>query len=203
MPVRILLTGLAGGVLLFFWGFVAHEVVPLGTTDMKHLGDREDAVIATMRDQIKVPGLYAFPFWDTSLPKDQQEASRKKADEKNHSGPHGLLFVDPKGNTRTLPGYLVVEFITNVITALLAAFLLSQASGLTSFGSRVMFVALLGLIAGIAVNVPQWNWYYFPTGFTIAALVEHVVGFALVGVAAALIMKPKAAAASAPAGAPA
>ncbi len=200
MQVKILLTGLAGGVLLFFWGFVAHEVLPLGTTGMNHLGDREDSVIATMRTEIKEPGLYPFPFWDVSLTGDQREAARKKADEKTRSGPHGLLFVDPKGLDRTLPSYLVVEFITNVITSLLVAFLLSQSPGLTSFGSRVMFVAMLGLIAGIAVNIPQWNWYYFPTPFTIAAVVEHVIGFALVGVAVALIMKPKSAAST---GAPA
>ena len=54
------------------------------------------------------------------------------------------------------------------------------------------FVALVGLVAGIGVNVPQWNWYRFPTAFTSANLVEHVVGFALVGVVAALIMKPAA-----------
>jgi hypothetical protein len=47
------------------------------------------------------------------------------------------------------------------------------------------------------VNVPQWNWYRFPTAFTLAQLVEHVVGFLLVGVAAALIMKPQSAAATA------
>lgn len=202
MPVKMLLTGLAGGIVLFFWGFVAHEVLPLGTTGMKYLGNGEDRVIATMRDQIKEPGLYPFPFWDPSLPKDQHAEARKKADEKTKSGPHGLLFVDPKGSNRTLAGYLVVEFITNVFTALLAAYLLSQAPGLTRFGSRVLFVALLGLIAGVAVNIPQWNWYYFPTEFTIAAVVEHVIGFALIGVAAALIMKPKtSAAATAPTGA--
>ena len=88
------------------------------------------------------------------------------------------------------PGMLATEFATNVVTSLLAAFLLSQATSLTGFGARVGFVTLVGLAAGIAVNVPHWNWYGFPIVFTLAEILEHIVGFCLVGVIAALILKP-------------
>ena len=195
MPTKILLTGIAGGVAMFFWGFVAHAQLPLGTAGMRYLGNSEDAVIAALRDHVKEPGLYLFPFMDTSLSGKEAEAAKKVGEEKTRSGPHGLIIVDLKGTEMLTPGMLGTEFVTNVITSLLAAFLLTQATSLTSLGARVGFVALVGLVAGIAVNVPHWNWYGFPTAFTLAEMFEHVVGFCLVGVVAALILKPSAAAA--------
>ena len=95
-------------------------------------------------------------------------------------------------------GQLVTEFITNVVSSLIAAFLVSQTLGsLAPFGKRMLFLTAIGLSAGIAVNVPHWNWYGFPTAFTLAEIFEHIVGFGLVGAVVAAIMRPVASAASA------
>jgi hypothetical protein len=38
--------------------------------------------------------------------------------------------------------------------------------------------------------VPYWNWYGFPTDFTLAQIVENTVGWFLAGLVLALIVRP-------------
>jgi hypothetical protein len=40
------------------------------------------------------------------------------------------------------------------------------------------------------VNVPYWNWYEFPARFTLAEMLEHVVGFGAAGLVIAALIKP-------------
>ena len=47
-----------------------------------------------------------------------------------------------------------------------------------------MFVAVIGLIAGIAVLVPYWNWYGFPANFTVASLADQLIAFCVVAIVA-------------------
>ncbi len=51
------------------------------------------------------------------------------------------------------------------------------------------FVIVAGMLATIAANVSYWNWYGFPTSYTLAALVDMVVGYALAGLVMAWFIK--------------
>ena len=42
-------------------------------------------------------------------------------------------------------------------------------------------VAAAALFSWLSVMVPYWNWYRFPTSFTVAGLIEQVVGWLLAG----------------------
>jgi hypothetical protein len=84
--------------------------------------------------------------------------------------------------------WLSIEFATEFLEALLAVFLLSQTR-LTTFGARVGFVTLAGVLAAIATNVSYWNWYGFPAVYTAAYMFIQFVGFLCVGVVAALVLK--------------
>jgi hypothetical protein len=59
-----------------------------------------------------------------------------------------------------------------------------------SYGQRVLFVALLGLIAWLSINVSYWNWYGFPTAFVLGEGIDQVVGWLLAGLAMAKIIRP-------------
>ena len=50
----------------------------------------------------------------------------------------------------------------------------------------------LGLLAAITTNISYWNWYGFPGSYTAAYLTIEVVGYLVVGILAALIMKSSA-----------
>ena len=75
----------------------------------------------------------------------------------------------------------------------IAVLLCKAAGGISWFGGRVLFCALLGLFASLAIDVSYWNWYGFPTNYTAAALVDQVAGWGLAGVAiGAIVRKPAA-----------
>jgi hypothetical protein len=88
---------------------------------------------------------------------------------------------------------LTVEFILNIVQALIAAFLLSLAPGLTGYLSRVGFVILAGLLAGAAMSIEYWNWYGFPANYTLGMIADRFIGFLVVGLIAAAFVKPQSA----------
>jgi hypothetical protein len=83
---------------------------------------------------------------------------------------------------------LSVEFVTELIEAFLAVFLLAQTR-LTSYGARVVFVTVVGIIAAIATNVSYWNWYGFPAVYTASYIFIQFIGFLCVGLVAGLVLK--------------
>jgi hypothetical protein len=86
--------------------------------------------------------------------------------------------------------YLSIEFATEFLEAFLALFLLSLTN-LTTFGARLGFVVVAGVLAAIATNISYWNWYGFPTAYTAAYMLIQLVGFLCVGLVAGLVMKRK------------
>ena len=88
----------------------------------------------------------------------------------------------------SLPKLLTIEFATELLEAILAVFLLAQ-TGIASFGGRVGFVFVAGILAAIATNVSYWNWYGFPGVYTAAYMLIQVVGFLCIGLVAALVLK--------------
>jgi uncharacterized membrane protein len=101
------------------------------------------------------------------------------------------MVIHPNGRDASLGKRLPIEFGTNVVCALLAAILVSQLR--PGFFVRVACVTLVGLLATIMTSVPFWNWYGFPTDFTLAQMAEHVVGWFLAGIVLAAIVRPSAA----------
>jgi hypothetical protein len=182
MGKRIVLAGLLAGVALFFWGFVSHVVLPLGEVGIQNL-PQDRTVIAALKAAIPSSGLYFFPPVDAS----------QKIAEDQFNGPHGILIYHPSGASMMMTGQLVREFILNVGQALIAGYLLSLATGLTKYSARVSLVLVLGVLSGIATNVEYWNWYGFPANFTMAAMVDKVLGFLVVGLVVAAMVKPSAA----------
>ena len=83
--------------------------------------------------------------------------------------------------------FLGIEFATELLESILAVFLLAQTR-LISFGARVGFVMVAGILAAIATNVSYWNWYGFPGVYTAAYMFIQVVGFICVGIVAALVL---------------
>ena len=110
----------------------------------------------------------------------------KQAMEKAASGPSGMIMYHP---TREFAfGKLLgVEFGTEVLESILVVFLLAQTS-IASFGGRVGFVLVAGILAAIATNVSYWNWYGFPGVYISAYMLIQVVGFICVGIIAGLVL---------------
>jgi len=174
---------------MFIWSFVAHEVLPLGEMGIKMLPN-EDAVSSALQTNLgDNPGFYIFPSGGMTpgMSGKEKEAAMKKAEEQMASGAAGLLIYRPK-RIFNFPKRLGIEFATEVLESILAVFLLAQTA-IRGFGGKVGFVLVAGILAAITTNVPYVNWYGFPKDYALGYMTTQVVGFLLVGIVAALIIR--------------
>jgi hypothetical protein len=199
MAKRVVLAGILGGIVMFFWGFVYHDLLPFGLVGLQDLPNTQ-TVLSALKTNIPEAGMYFFPGF--GLPADapyaQKKAAMQKLEQNPPSGPQGLLIYSPV--TKPLSaGQLITECGTNIIQALLVAFLLAQ-TGLRRLSSRLGFATVMGVMAAMTTNVAFWNWYAFPANFIISNIAYLIVGYFLVGIVAAAMVKtgaPRAAAAAA------
>ena len=183
---RVALGGLLAGILVFSWGAFAHMVLPLGKMGV-HLIPNEEPVIGAMRDTIREPGFYFFPGMDMSRQASESEEQAWQA--KVKQGPVGVIIVRPSGGEAMSPRQLGTELATNVVSALLAAFLLTFVR--SGYWGRVLFVTLLGVFGFLTISVPYWNWYGFPVDFTAAEAIDQIAGWFLAGLVLAAIVRSR------------
>jgi hypothetical protein len=175
MTKKVLISGALAGVLLFLWGALAHTVIGVADQAFKPIPD-EAAVLSALKLRMPEPGLYFFPWMDARGGEaEQAEWARKVA-----NGPTGLVVYRPRLPEPMPPSTLALQLVADLVCGLIAAALLSTASGL-AFGGRVGFVTALGLLAWTAIDVPYWNWYGYPARYIAGTLLKQVVGFALAG----------------------
>jgi hypothetical protein len=165
-------------------------LLPLGEAGVKAIGS-EQIVLAALKDNVKEPGFYIFPAPDRTpgMSKEQQHEAERKLQEMWRTGPSGITIFHPQGIGVTFPQQLATQFGADILTMLLAAILLSWVTGTIGYAGRVLFIALLGLFPTLAVEVPLWNWYGFPTVYTLAQFTIHLVGFVVGGLAVAALVR--------------
>jgi hypothetical protein len=190
MNMRILLAGILGGIAMFVWNFIAHDLLPLGETGIHEIPN-ETAVLDAMKASIgDSHGLYFFPglgFGDNPT-REQKSEGMKHMAERLAANPSGILIYHPPGRQFAFVRALVVEFATDVLQSILVVFLLAQTS-LATFGSRLGFAFVAGVLATITTNISYWNWYGFPKRYTAAYMFTELVGFICVGIVAALVLR--------------
>jgi hypothetical protein len=188
--MRIFLAGLLGGVAMFIWVTIAHMVLPLGEAGTSEVPN-ESAVLEVLQTNISTPGLYLFPGLGLgpNPSRAQKHAAMKQMMENFEREPSGFLMFFPRGTrSMAIARWMSIEFVTELIESFLVVFLLSLTR-LTTFGSRLGFITLAGVLTAIATNVSYWNWYGFPATYTSSYMFIQIVGFACIGVVAALILK--------------
>ncbi len=186
MAKRVVIAGILGGVVIFLWGYLAHTVLGLGEVGLKELSN-EQAVVGALRASTSEPGFYFFPgvgMTTGASPEQMRAAMQKTA-----GGPYGIVIWHPSGAEYITPRRLGVQFGLNVVQALFAAILLSCATGLSSYVSRVGFVFLAGLLAALSTNIEYWNWYSFPSNYTLGYMATQIIGFLLAGFVVAGFVK--------------
>lgn len=194
MAKRIVLAGVLAGIALFAWQSVSHMVVGLGEVGIREIPN-EPFVLSAMRS-IPEPGFYFFPGMGMppNATKEQQQAAMKQWEQKYMAGPAGILIYHPHGPRPMSPKQLLAQLGGSILAGLIAGIVLSRAvRSLSSYPARLGFVVLLGLLPSVLVHFPYWNWYGFPTSYTLAVLTDLLIGFAVMGaVLAAFIKQPAA-----------
>ncbi len=190
--MKILLAGILGGIVMFIWTSIAHMLLPLGEAGISEIPN-EQSVLAAMQTNIgEKSGLYFFPGPGVGPSATRQEKNEAMKQEvaKMASGPSGLLIYN-YARPFAFGKSLTVEFATELIESILVVFLLAQTL-IGSFGGRVGFVFVAGILAAITTNVPYWNWYGFPCVYTASYMSIQIIGFFLVGIVAALVLRKSA-----------
>jgi hypothetical protein len=198
MTRRILLAGLLGGIAMFVWTSLAHMVLPLGEAGVQEIPDDRELLAAMHAKLGEASGFYMFPGF--GLPADasraQKNAAMSEYGQKLAAQPSGLLIYHPPGAKALTAGQLLTELGTEILEALLIAWLMSKAR-FEGYLARVGFALVCGLLAALATNVSYWNWYGFPVSYTLAYMTTQMVGLLVAGlVAAKLVAAPAAKAAA-------
>jgi hypothetical protein len=189
--MKIILAGILGSIAMFIWTAIAHMALPLGEAGVRQLPDEAAFINAMGMTLADHRGLYIFPGPDaaSNASGEEKKAAMQRMKDKVTKGPSGILMYHPNREF-TFGKWLTVEYLTELIEAILVVALLAQTR-LTTFGGRVIFVTTAGLLAAMATNVSYWNWYGFPKRYTAAYMFTEVVGFFLVGLVAAFVMRRK------------
>jgi hypothetical protein len=184
--MRLIIAGIVGGLVMFFWGAFSHMVLQLGDGAIKAVPN-EAAVVAAMKSNITEPGFYFAPGMENM--RNPTEEQQKAWEEKYKAGPRAVIIYQPSGAEPMTAKQLLFELGSNIVAALFVAYILSMM--VASFSKRVFIAALIGLTGWISINLSYWNFYGFPTDFTGAEGIDQTVGWLLTGIAIALIIRRK------------
>src|SRR5438105_4274887 len=145
MAKRIIMAGVLGGLAMYVWTSLAHVVLPLGAIGVSSISKNEESLLASMHATLgETHGFYIFPNGGDSI----DSAALQQYAQKIANGPSGLLVYHPSGGQALASSQLLTEFLVELIQALLVVVLLSQTR-LETFGSRVGFVTLAGVLAAL------------------------------------------------------
>jgi hypothetical protein len=185
--VRIAIAGIVGGIVMFVWGAVGHMFLGVGEYGVKPMPN-DEAVIACMKANIPDPGLYFSPAMDMSRTLSEEEQNAWMA--KYEAGPNVFLVYRPVGVTPMSTRQLGIELLSNILAALVGAFILSFVQ--PSFFKRLIVATCIGMAAWLSINVSYYDWYRFPANFVASELIEQAIGWALSGAAMAMIVRARA-----------
>lgn len=192
MPAgRTLVAGLAGGIAMFAWASIAHIVLPVSGAGIQEIAKNEPALLELMHATLgESSGFYLYPGMGVKAGAGAAErnAAMQGYDQKLAVNPSGLIIYHPPGEKALTAGQMVSEFLTELLEALLAVFLLSQTR-LSTIGARAGFVALAGVLAAMPTNLSYAIWYGFPGSYTAAYMAIQIAGFGVAGIAAALVLR--------------
>ena len=159
---------LVAGLLMFIWGFVAWVVLPMHKVDVYQFAD-ENAVIEVMQANSSQSGMYFIPGDEADLAMGKPSASVNLLKTGHHAGQGQMMLQGVIGS---------------VIMAYLMIMLLSKTSGL-GFVQKVGFVTLGGVLLGLSGSFMYWNWFSYPSGYSLMILIDSIIAWAIAGVAIA------------------
>jgi len=188
MWARILIAGIVGGVLVFFMGAFNHMALGLQGRTILDLPD-EPTVVDFVKDRELKPGLYGFP----AMPKDEKDKSKAYAETnaRYKAGPAGLLLIAPTGEDMMGPKTLGLELATDVVAALLAAWIVSLFAADVGFVRRWLAVLLMGIFAWFSLTASYGIWYRFPHDFVHDEFLCAALEWGVAGLAIAAIVRRK------------
>ena len=191
MVKQLVLGTILGGIVLFVWSFIAWTFVPWPGEPLLSFTN-DEAVVAAIKANAARSGNYLLPNEvkrTAGMTDEQYKAAQQAAMDKMSRGPiiFAAIRLEPFGS---MVKPLVIKFITQLVAAFLASFLLLQTNGL-SYAIRILFVTILGLIIFVGANVDEWNWWGFSNAYTAMQIGVTLIGWFLAAFAIAAFVRGK------------
>lgn len=170
---KLVLGAVFGAIILFVWSSLSWTVLPWHAATLKKFTNG-DAVAAAVTANAPEGGVYVNPYGEDSA-----------SQEKMKRGP--ILFIAYQNSgIPSMAGPLVKHFISLILVALLATWLVGKATGLSYWG-RVVFITVMGFTAAVYCVVPNWTWWGFSSSYTLAQIADTTLGAFLSGLAIAKV----------------
>ena len=178
---KIIIASILGGLTIFVWGAISWVALPFHKTTIHSLTN-EDAVVAALKAGGAATGAYMIPgFAD----------SKEVMDAKAEAGPLVHIYYRNEGMPPMDPMFFIKGILLDIVVMWLAVMMLSKISwSLASYGNRVRFMAMIGLIIAIGVRLGDTIYFGYPFDFIILIAIDEVIAWTLAGLVVARIVKP-------------
>ncbi|MBI1796472.1 MAG: hypothetical protein HYR74_05410 [Candidatus Eisenbacteria bacterium] len=192
MTKSLILGGVFGGVVLFAWSFVSWTVLPWHTSDLMRFKN-EDEVAQVLARNMAGDGLYTMPAVAPgygAMSGEQKKAADAKMEAAMQRGPvvYGLVRSGYSANMGKMMG---TALFFDFLVALLLSMLVMRTAGMT-YGGRVSFLVMIGLVMGLAGSVPNWIWFGYPARWVLTMIADTLIGMLLAGFVIARVAAPRA-----------
>jgi hypothetical protein len=182
MIKNVAVNTIVGAVLIFILSSIWHVATPLGEVGVQNL-PHEELLAPALKLAIPNAGFYFFPGINRSkgMPKEQQQAEMQRYMDAYEKGPTGILIYTPGGERMSYGKLLTNQFLAGVICAFLIAWILAVTAPATTYGQRVLIAVFVAAFGGILVPFEYWNWYKFPSDYTLTYGAGIIVTWGLTG----------------------
>jgi hypothetical protein len=181
---KLLISAVIGGIALFIWGWLAW-ILPIHTGSM-HTISNEEAVVTAMQVNMEQRGVYVFP----GMPPSADQAATDEWKQKYEEGPVGMIIYDPEGSSPMNPSQMIVGLIISMLSAFFVSWFLSRSTAAAStYIARVAYCGMLGIFVSVSVHMVNWNWMGYPLDYTVAWIIDTVIGWLIAGLAIGAVIK--------------
>lgn len=166
-------------VAMFVWGSV-FWLSPLGQMTVEHAPNDAQAQ-AALTESFPESGAYAVPG--------DMEASDFA--DLHRQGPIAMVIVSHgAGREPMAPGIFAAGFVHELLVVILLAILLRMvAPALATYGKRVLFCTMVGLIGAGLIDGAMMIWWYAPTQYALMSLFYNAMAVLLAGLVLSAFIK--------------
>ena len=192
--IRLAKCTVLGGLALFLWGMVSWMVLPGHQATLCKFSD-ERAVAKVLVENSCWPGLYILPNAHGAndpiqkLGAEEDKALMKRSYEQMEKGPFAFVAFKPNG-AGPMKKQMLRGFLIQMLGAFLVTLLVARTA-IENYFVRVTFIVTFAAAAGVVCHLPQWNWWGFPSNYTLMEFSDLIIGWFFAGlVIAKIISKP-------------
>ncbi len=180
---ELLLGSAIAAVALFFWGFVYWGVSPLPYTALKTVAN-EMAAGQALLEHFPQSGTYYLP--------DPQNPDIDEMNALHRQGPVAMVDIDVDGAVPQSPIVMLAGFAHILITTLMISLLMRlTGDALATYGDRVLFVFLAGVIVAFWARISDVIWWGLGLPWQMYNAIYDVSSWLIAGLILAKFVGPK------------